>query len=71
MSAIRMTRVTSKAVSEIGYNPATKVLHVRFSSGHLYSYPDIEPHEHAALVGAESIGKHLNKHFREKGVPVE
>lgn len=62
-----MTPVSSSAVSHVGYDPKSKVLHVRFQSGKLYRYTEVEPSEHASLTSAASLGKHLNHHFSGKG----
>ena len=66
-----MQPVNSEAVSEIGYDPAAKTLRVRYKSGGLYEATGVEPHEHAGLCAAESVGRHVNRHFRERLTKVE
>lgn len=59
-----MTPVTSSAVSALGYEPASKTLHVQFSNGRLHEFPNIEPDEYQRFLHADSIGRHFNQHFR-------
>jgi KTSC domain len=61
---IPTTAVKSSAIASIGHDPVTNTLRVEFSSGHSYDYPDVSAEEHAALMKAESTGKHFHKHFR-------
>ena len=64
--AIAMTPVSSNQVKAIGYDPAAKILAVTFTrgAGAIYHYPNVEPEQHAAFVGAESIGKHFGAHIQ-------
>ncbi|MBA3771900.1 MAG: KTSC domain-containing protein [Ramlibacter sp.] len=62
---LRRTRVESKAVRSIGYDPAVRLLQVEFDGGAVYDYLDVPPWEHAALLRAESIGRHVT--YRIKG----
>lgn len=59
-----MEKVNSSNVSEIGYNPETKVLSVRFSKGGLYHYSNVAPEKYEALRKADSIGSHLHQHIK-------
>lgn len=59
-----MEKVNSSNVDEIGYNPETKVLSVRFKQGGLYHYNNVEPEKYDALKKADSIGSHLHKHIK-------
>lgn len=69
--AIALTPVTSSQVKAIGYDAATKTLAVQFAhgAGHLYHYPNVTAEQHAAFIGAESIGKHFGQHI--KALPFE
>lgn len=69
--AIPMTPVSSNQVKAIGYDPATKILAVTFTrgAGAIYHYPNVEPEQHAAFIGAESIGKHFGAHIQ--GLPFD
>ena len=59
-----MVSVASSAIRGIGYDPAAQVLYVEFPSGSTWTYKDVPPDAHAALMGAESIGKHFAQHVR-------
>lgn len=58
--------VKSSNIAEVGYDPATQTLGVRFTSGGLYHYAGVTPEKHAELVGAESIGRHFLQNVRGK-----
>jgi hypothetical protein len=59
-----MTPVSSSSIQAVGYDEDSRTLHVRFNSGHTYSYSNVDPEEHRALVSAKSIGAHFSKHIR-------
>lgn len=61
-----MTRrpVTSSSIVSVGYDDATQQLEVEFANGGIYQYADVPASAHAALVAAQSIGKHFAKHIR-------
>jgi hypothetical protein len=61
--------VTSSSIQAVGYDEPSRTLHVRFNSGATYSYPDVEPEQHRALVEADSIGAHFSKHIRPHYTP--
>ena len=62
---MKLNPVQSSSISSIGYDAESRTLHVEFAaSGHVYSYPDVEPETHQALVNADSIGAHFGKHIR-------
>jgi hypothetical protein len=64
--AIELKPVDSSQVKAIGYDPATQTLACTFTRGpgHIYHYPNVTPEQHAAFVGAESIGTHFGKHIK-------
>lgn len=65
---IPLTPVASNQVKAVGYDPVTQTLAVQFNYGKaLYQYPNVTPEQHAAFVGAESIGKHFGAHIQ--GLP--
>jgi hypothetical protein len=51
--------VSSSNISSIGHDPRHNVLEVEFRSGRVFQYSDVNPDEHAALMGAKSIGSHF------------
>ncbi len=61
---MQLIPVTSSNIDAVGYHEDSRTLHVRFASGHTYSYRDVEPEEHNALIAAKSIGSHFAKHIR-------
>jgi len=63
---IEMTPVESSQVKAIGHCPTTNTLAVVFAHGpgHIYHYPGVNADQHAAFVGAESIGSHFGKHIK-------
>jgi hypothetical protein len=61
-----MKTVKSSNIRAVGYDPEIKVLAVEFSSGGVYHYPDIEPHHHEAMIGADSVGGYFHKHIKGK-----
>lgn len=56
--------VQSTSVKSAGHDPATNELHVEFHSGRIYRFKDVSAEQCAALFGAESFGRHFNKHVR-------
>lgn len=61
-----MKAVDSSTISHVGYDPATNELRIRFTRGGEYLYKGVSEEEHAALMGAESIGKHFQAHIRQQ-----
>jgi hypothetical protein len=53
------------------YNPITQTFQVKLKNGSRYEYPCESQESYLLLTGAKSIGQHLNKHFRTKGVLLE
>ncbi len=68
-----LTAIKSSMVSGHAYEGGT--LFVRFSKGNrLYQYQGVSAEDHAALIGAESFGKHLlglTKKYTGTPVPEE
>lgn len=72
---IPMRPVESNQVHAIGYDASTRTLAMQFvrreggkrvDPQHEYHYPEVEPHEHQALVNADSIGKHFGQHIKHR-----
>lgn len=53
----------SKAIREIGHDPATNELHVHFTNGG-YVYDNVSPEKFSALLAAESKGTHLHREIK-------
>ena len=58
--------VNSKIIAEIGYNPETSELEVLYKKGKLYCYHHIEQATYDQLMAAESKGRYLEKHIRDR-----
>lgn len=56
----------SSTIAAVGYDPQTGMLEVTFKSGGTYRYADVPAAAHAALMQADSIGKHFHAHIRGK-----
>ena len=61
---MQLTPVSSSNIDAVGYREDDRTLHVRFASGSTYSYRDVDPEEHQALIEAQSIGSHFANHIR-------
>ena len=59
-------RVSSSNLEEVGYDPSTQTLEVRFKSGRTYQYFDIPEHIHDGLMKAGSPGGYLNSEVKGK-----
>lgn len=59
--AIELKEVESSNLRAIGYDPATRVLHVRFKNGSLYEYTNVPQTIFEGLSQAQSKGAFLNQ----------
>jgi hypothetical protein len=66
MTTPTMQPVKSSNIVSVGYDEPNKNLHIQFKSGGHYSYSDVPPEAHQALVNADSIGGHFSKQFAGK-----
>lgn len=62
----QMVPVRSSNIADLGYDPATRELRVRFAKGGLFSYADVPQTEYDALRQASSIGAHFSSKIRNK-----
>ena len=62
---MKMHAVTSSQIKEIGHDPVTNTMAVRFSSGALYHYPNVDATEFDEFKNSKSVGAHFHKHHRE------
>lgn len=58
--------VESSSIRSVGYDPATGVLHVEFTSGSLYAYASVPPEVCRAFLAASSKGTYFNANVRDK-----
>ena len=63
------TKVDSSNVESVGFDRESGLLEVEYRSGKVYQYTDVKPDEYAALLAAESKGRHLQRHFVQAGRP--
>ena len=61
---MQMHSVKSSQIKEIGHDPATSTLAVRFNTGALYHYSGVDTEKFTAFHTAESIGSHFGKHIK-------
>ena len=64
---VQMQPVESAALTSVGYDPQAQELHVQFKSGGQYAYSGVTPQQHQQLVGAPSIGRHLQENIIKAG----
>lgn len=55
--------VDSTNVESVEYDEARERLTVHYHSGATYDYDRVSQDKVAALLGADSIGKHMNRHI--------
>lgn len=65
MKKIEMTPVKSSSISEVGYDPESRTLHVRFKTGASYEHKDVPLEKYASFTGAASAGKFYNTKIRD------
>ncbi|MGH8908310.1 MAG: KTSC domain-containing protein [Egibacteraceae bacterium] len=65
--AMDMKAVKSSNIAEIGYDPKTNTLAVKFNgNGRTYHYPNVKQDVFDKFSKAESIGGHFAEHIRPK-----
>lgn len=64
MSDITMHPVASSQVESIGHDG--QHMHVKFKSGGTYRYHDVPQETFEAARAAESVGKFINAHVKDK-----
>ena len=63
---MKMKSVTSTNIQEIGHDPKTNTLAIRFKDGGLYHYEGVEAKAAEAMMGAKSVGSHFHAHIKGK-----
>ena len=63
---MRRTRVSSSAVSSLGYDERQSVLEVEFRSGAVYDYFDVPPKVWKELQKAPSKGQFVSQRIRDQ-----
>ena len=57
--------MSSEVIADRSYDPETRTLFIRFTSGELYAYDGVEPETWTALRQAVSKGRFFQKHIRD------
>lgn len=64
MDNINMVPVSSSNVESVGYDEENQILYVKFLSGSLYSYKNVNKVEYEALLNAPSVGSYLHRNIK-------
>lgn len=63
---MEMVRVSSSAISEVGYDPITMRMKIRFVQGHSYDFCRVPENVFNGLLNARSKGTYYNDHIRDR-----
>ncbi len=61
-----MIRVSSSAITAVGYDPSTGRMKIRFTQGHTYDFCRVPEHVFQGLLNARSKGGYYNDHIRDR-----
>ena len=62
---MRRHHIDSTAITSAGYDAATAVLEIEFTSGEIYRYFAVPPSIHRGLRAAESAGRFFRERIRD------
>ncbi len=62
---MRRDRLDSRAIASAGYDVATAVLELEFTSGEVYRYFAVPPSIHRGLLAADSAGRFFRESVRD------
>ena len=62
---MRRQPLDSGAIASAGYDGATAVLELEFTSGEVYRYFAVPPSVHRGLRAADSAGRFFREHIRD------
>jgi KTSC domain len=65
LGPVRRQQVESTVIASAGYDAATAVLELEFTSGDVYEYFAVPPSVHRALLEAPSAGRFFAAHIRD------
>jgi hypothetical protein len=54
---VKRELVESSCVSEVGYDPDSGDMEIKFVSGSVYVYSNVTPEKHKEIIQAASVGK--------------
>jgi hypothetical protein len=60
LSEVKLSKVTSSNIAEMGYEKTLNTLIVKFHSGDIWAYTPVAKSTYSQLVEAESVGKAFN-----------
>jgi KTSC domain-containing protein len=63
--------VTSESLASVGYDAATPMLEVEFTTGRVYRYFGVPARVYADLMAASSLGAFFNARIRNAGYDYE
>ncbi len=63
---MEMIPVASKAITSIGYDPASMRMQIRFKQGHTYTFCNVPESIFDGLLKAPSKGIYYDLHIRNK-----
>jgi hypothetical protein len=61
-----MIRVSSSAITAVGYDPATRRMKIQFVEGHTYDFCRVPENIFNGLLRASSKGTYYNDHIRDR-----
>lgn len=61
-----LKKVKSSTIDELGYDPATSTMRVKFKTGGVYDYDQVTPQVFTEMAGAKSVGGYFHKKIRTK-----
>lgn len=63
---MEMIRVTSSAMSAVGYDASNGRMQITFTQGHTYDFCRVPPHIYEGLMRASSKGTYYNDHIKDR-----
>ncbi len=63
---MEMIKVSSSAISAIGYDESTKMMKIRFKQSKTYDYCGVPKNVFEAFLNASSIGRYYDQHIKDK-----
>lgn len=63
---MEMIRVSSSAISAVGYDPETQQMQIKFVQGRTYTFCRVPQHIFDGLLSAGSKGTYYDNHIRDR-----
>ena len=62
-----MVVLKSTAIKAAGYDPKSRILSIKFTSGpRIYEYPEVPEYIFRNLIAAASAGEYYNEHIKDQ-----